>query len=70
VAQRTRIRTHRRLVVPEASVTRTRSFFVPFAFALPVTAPDFERVRPLGNAPVDRVHVYGALPPEAVRLAR
>ena len=57
VTQRTRIRTHRRLVAPAESVTRTRSFFVPFAFALPVTDPDLDRVRPLGSEPLDRFHV-------------
>ena len=35
------------------------------AVGVPLRTPPVLRLRPVGNVPVDNVHVYGAVPPEA-----
>lgn len=51
------------------SVTRTVKSDVPAALGVPVTTPLDERLSPAGGEPKVVVHEYGAVPPEATRVA-
>jgi hypothetical protein len=56
--------------VPAVSVTRAVKLKVLAILGVPVMAPVLAfRLSPGGSAPAASVHVYGAVPPEATRLA-
>jgi hypothetical protein len=51
----------------ELSWTPTQKVNVPAAVGVPEIAPPLDRVRPSGSGPATKYHLYGAVPPVAVR---
>src|SRR5690242_10358445 len=52
---------------PEASVTWTENAEGPAVAGFPEMAPDESRASPTGSTPLNKDHVYGAVPPDAAR---
>lgn len=53
---------------PPESATRTVKLDVPRALGVPLITPAADKVRPAGRLPLATDQVYGATPPEALKV--
>ena len=56
------------LLIPVLSVTWTVKVKLPLLEGVPLTVPVWLKLTPTGRPPAVRAHVYGGVPPEAVRI--